>query len=58
MYFFKIDVSKYKHDCFIVSSNGETPFGVFSFENNTQGFELFLDRLNSLDYSKEKKNRV
>ena len=31
MYFIGIDVSKYKHDCFIVSSDGEVPFGVFSF---------------------------
>ena len=55
MYFVGIDVSKYKHDCFIVSSDGEAPFGVFSFENNKQGFEMFLDRLNSLDSSEEKR---
>ena len=40
MYFIGIDISKYKHDCFIVSSDGEAPFGVFSFENNKQGFHL------------------
>ncbi len=55
IYFIGIDISKYKHDCFIVSDDGEVPFGVFSFENNKQGFELFLDRLNSLDSSKEKR---
>ena len=55
MYFIGIDISKYKHDCFIVSSDGEVPFGVFSFENNKQGFELLLERLNSLDSSKEKR---
>ena len=42
MYFVGIDISKYKHDCFIVSSNGEAPFGVFSFENNKNGFQLLL----------------
>lgn len=55
MYFIGIDISKYKHDCFIVSSEGEAPFGVFSFENNKAGFELFLDKLNSLDSSEEKR---
>ena len=55
MYFIGIDISKYKHDCFIISSEGETPFGVFSFENNKAGFELFLDKLNSLDSSEEKR---
>ena len=55
MYFIGIDISKYKHDRFIVSENGEAPFGVFSFENNKQGFEMFLDRLNSLDSKEEKR---
>ena len=55
MYFIGIDISKYKHDCFIVSSDGEAPFGVFSFENNKNGFQLLLDRLDSLDSSEEKR---
>lgn len=55
MYFIGIDISKYKHDCFIVSSEGEAPFGVFSFENNKAGFEMFFDKLNSLDISEEKR---
>ena len=55
MYFIGIDISKYKHDCFIVSSDGEAPFGVFSFENNKAGFEMFFDKLNSLDISEEKR---
>ncbi len=55
MYFIGIDISKYKHDCFIVSDDGEVPFDVFSFENNKQGFELLLEKLNSLDSSKEKR---
>ncbi len=55
MYFIGIDIPKYKHDCFIVSEDGEAPFGVFSFENNKQGFELFLNKLNSLDSSQEKR---
>ena len=25
MYFIGIDISKYKHDCFVVSGEGETP---------------------------------
>ena len=55
MYFIGIDISKYKHDCFIVSSDGEAPFGVFSFENNKQSFQLLLDKLNPLDSSEEKR---
>ena len=55
MYFIGIDISKYKHDCFIVSSEGEAPFRVFSFENNKAGFEMFFDKLNSLDISEEKR---
>ncbi len=55
MYFVGIDISKYKHDCFIISGLGEVVFDVFSFENNKSGFEFLLERLNSLDSFEEKR---
>lgn len=55
MYFIGIDVSKYKHDCFIVSNAGEVVFDVFTFQNSSQGFSEFLQRLNTLDSSQEKR---
>lgn len=55
MYFIGIDVSKYKHDCFIVSDTGEVIFDVFTFQNTNQGFSEFLQRLNILDSSQEKR---
>lgn len=50
MYFVGIDISKYKHDCFITT---ETDIIVesLSFENNKDGFQKFLNILNSLDSS-------
>jgi hypothetical protein len=38
MYYVGIDVSKYKHDCFIVTSDGEIIRDAFSFGNNHNGF--------------------
>ena len=35
-----IDVSKEKHDCFIVSSDGEVLADVFTVSNNTDGFAI------------------
>lgn len=52
MYFIGIDISKYKHDCFIATEAGES-IKAFSFENNRLGFDLFLEVLKSLDRSKE-----
>ncbi|PKK96382.1 MAG: IS110 family transposase [Tenericutes bacterium HGW-Tenericutes-3] len=52
MYLIGIDISKYKHDCFIATEAGES-IKAFSFENNRLGFDLFLKTLKSLDQSKE-----
>ena len=40
-----IDISKYKHDCFIVSTLGEIISDVFSFDNNAEGFAALLAEL-------------
>ena len=48
-YLIGIDISKYKHDCFIATETGEIIKDTFSFTNNKQGFSEFLDVLSSLD---------
>ena len=40
-----IDVAKDKHDCFIVSSEGEILADVFTIPNNLEGFETLLQRI-------------
>ena len=54
-YFIGLDLSKYKHDCFIMNENGEAIRDSFSFENNAEGFNTLLDVLNSLDSNQEKR---
>lgn len=55
MYFIGIDISKYKHDCFIVSDAGKAVFDVFTFQNTLEGFNELLHRLNVLDPLQEKR---
>ena len=54
MYFVGIDISKYKHDCFIATEVGEVIKEPFSFSNTNEGFLQLLTILKSLDSSKEK----
>ena len=44
-----IDISKYKHDCFICSNTGEVIVENLSFENNQKGFQQFSDLLKPYD---------
>ena len=37
-----IDVAKDKHDCFILSSEGEVLADVFTIQNNAEGFDTLL----------------
>lgn len=53
MYLVGIDISKYKHDCFIATETGEVIKNSFSFDNNHQGFNTLLTVLKSLDQSQE-----
>ncbi|MGB4127273.1 MAG: transposase, partial [Bacilli bacterium] len=48
MYFVGIDVSKYKHDCFIVTEEAVVIKETFSFDNNRTGFNEFFSILSSL----------
>ena len=51
MIYIGIDISKYKHDCFICNDTGEVIVENLSFENNKKGFQLFLDLLKPYDNS-------
>ena len=42
-----VDVAKDKHDCFILSSEGEVLADVFTIPNNRDGFETLLQRIRS-----------
>ena len=56
MIYVGIDVSKDKHDCTIVSSDGEVLADVFTIQNNLNGFKLLFQRIKSAapDLSKVK----
>lgn len=49
MIYIGIDISKYKHDCFICNDTGEVLVENLSFENNKKGFQQFLDLLKPYD---------
>ena len=53
MYYVGIDISKYKHDCFICDSNGVVIRDSFSFDNSKEGFNVFLSELKHLDCSQK-----
>ena len=53
MYLIGIDISKFKHDCFIATETGLVIAESFSFNNNQEGFNKFLKLLLSLDQSEE-----
>ncbi len=56
MIYIGIDVSKDKHDCYIVSSDGEVLKDVFTIQNHQDGFNLLFQTLKSVapDLSKVK----
>ena len=49
MYLIGIDISKYKHDCFIATETGEIIYDSFEFKNDKRGFLKLLSILESLD---------
>lgn len=55
MYLIGIDISKYKHDCFIATEAGEIIKDSFSFDNDAKGFGQLLDVLQMLDPSQTKR---
>ena len=48
MIYVGIDVSKDKHDCTIVSSDGKILADVFTIQNNLDGFQLLFQRIKSV----------
>ena len=48
MYFVGIDISKYKHDCCIISAADQQIVSKFTVKNDKDGFEHLLTTLNSL----------
>lgn len=53
MYFIGIDISKYKHDCFITTEAGVVVCDPFTIKNSHDGFEELLSVLRSLDHQNE-----
>ena len=49
-----IDVAKDKHDCFILSSEGEVLADVFTIQNNCEGFDLLLQKIRSCSRPEDK----
>lgn len=49
MYFVGIDISKYKHDCFIIDNIGQAVCDSFTINNDLGGFNNLLTVLQSLD---------
>ena len=49
-----IDVSKDKHDCFILSSEGEVLADVFTIPNNLDGFHFLLRRIQDCTHAQDK----
>ncbi len=47
MIFVGIDVAKDKHDCFIISSEGEVLANVFTVSNSKEGFETLFHTINT-----------
>ncbi len=48
-----IDVAKDKHDCFILSSDGEVLADVFTIQNNREGFDRLYQRILACSRDKE-----
>lgn len=49
IYFVRIDISKYKHDGFIIPETGEIVCNPFTIKNDHHGFDELLSILDSLD---------
>lgn len=54
MIFVGIDVAKDKHDCFIINSEGEVLYDVFTIQNNMNGFEDLLFKIKTAEPNPDK----
>lgn len=53
VYFVGIDISKYKHDCFIITESGDVVCKPFTIKNSYDGFNDLLTVLDSLDQARQ-----
>jgi transposase len=53
MIYVGIDVAKEKHDCVAINEDGEILTKYFTFTNNLEGFNFFLERMGSITDSSE-----
>ena len=53
MYFVGIDISKYKHDCCILSAADQTVVTKFTIKNDKSGFEQLITTLHALSYPED-----
>ena len=49
---------KYKHECFVMDNSGEVIFRFFTFSNDKSGFNEFYSKIQKLDLTHEKKDKV
>ena len=54
MVYVGIDVAKDKHDCFILNSDGEVLYDVFTIQNNMDGFEDLLFKIKTAEKNPDK----
>ena len=54
MVYVGIDVAKDKHDCFILSSEGEVLADVFTVANNREGFKTLLQKIQSCTHPSDR----
>lgn len=47
LYFVGIDISKYKHDCCIISATDQKVISKFTINNDKAGFEKLITTFNS-----------
>lgn len=53
MIYVGIDIAKDKHDCFAMNSDGEILIENFTFQNNSDGFNLFFNSISQFNESLE-----
>lgn len=54
MLYVGIDVAKDKHDCFIVNSDGDVLYDVFTIQNDMDGFEDLLFKIKTAEQNPDK----
>lgn len=54
MIYVGIDVAKDKHDCFIINSDGEVLYDVFTIQNNIDGFNDLLFKIKTAEPNSDK----